>query len=167
MARFHKNSRKEYLEKKKKERQDTNLTSSLYMTKELQADDPNVTNQKLQECVSLIVAKVRRAIRKDRSTLEKELRLVKDAMSIFKSIRELDLKAVELQLKSKQSQELAQIVLNLNSLPDEQLKLLAKEVLHDNSTERTSEGGSSNRSPLHNEQPTQELQELPLGEQPK
>lgn len=166
MAKFTKDSRREYLAKKK-ERQDPNLASALYQTKELQADDPNTTNQKLQECVSLIVAKVRRAIRKDRSTLEKELRLVKDAMAIFKSIRELDLKAVELQMKSKQSQELAQIVLNLNSLPDEQLKLLAKEVLHDNRTEHTSETGDRERPTLHNEQPTQELQELPLGSDTK
>lgn len=162
MAKFHSGSRKEYLEKKKKERQDPNLSSALYQNKELQADDPEITNRKLQECVSLVVAKVRRAIRKDRSTLEKELKLLKDAVNIYKNVRELDLKVLEIQLKSKQSQELAQIVLNLNNLPDEQLKKLAAEVLQNG--QHSLERSSGDRHSLPDEQPIEELQGLSLGE---
>lgn len=165
MAKFHSGSRKEYLEKKKKERQDPNLSSALYQNKELLADDPDTTNRKLQECVSLVVAKVRRAIRKDRSTLEKELKLLKDAVNIYKSVRELDFRVLEIQLKSKQSQELAQVVLNLNNLPDEQLKKLAMEVLNGSDSKQSStEGSIGDRPSLPNEQPSEELQGLSMGE---
>lgn len=151
----------------KKKRQDPNLSSALYHTKELVADDPETTNKKLQECVSLVVAKVRRAIRKDRSTLEKELKLLKDAAAIYKSVRELDLKVLEMQMKSKQSAELAQVVLNLNSLPDEQLKQLASEVLNGYHGQHTIETGRGEGSPVHNEQPTEELQREPSREDPE
>lgn len=154
MPKFNKDSKKQSLEKK---RQDPNLSTALHKTPELLADDPEITNKKLQECVSLVVAKVRRAIRKDRSTLEKELKLLKDAVNIYKNVRELDLRVLEIQLKSKQSQELAQMVINLHSLPDEQLKKLANEVLK-NDRESTIEGSSGDRPLLYNEQPTEVLQ---------
>jgi len=163
MPRFTKDSRRQTLAKQK---QDPKLSTALYQTKELIADSPEITAQKLQECVSLVVSKVRRAIRKDRSTLEKELRLVKEAMAIFKSIRELDLKALELQMRSRQGQELAQVVLNLNSLPDDQLKQLARRVLDESDTtgqlDHQTSGGDGQS--IHNEQSSQELQTLTVGE---
>ena len=155
MARFTKESRPI------KVRQDPKLSTSMYKTPELQADTPDVTTRKLEESVSLVVAKVRRAIRKDRSTLEKELKLLKDAVGIYKSVRELDLRMLEIQLKSQKSQELAQIILNLNSLPDEQLKSLAKDILA-NGIANNNQTGQLPGSPIHYEQPTQELQEQPV-----
>lgn len=161
MAKFTKDSKKHYLEKK---RQDPNLSSTLYQTKELLADDPETTNRKLQESVSLVVAKVRRAIRKDRSTLEKELKLLKDAVNIYKSVRELDLKVLEIQLKSKQSQELALQIVNLNNLPDEQLKKLAMEVLQNGAEQYNIKGREERGHSIPLQQPLEELQGEPLGE---
>lgn len=166
MPRFDSNSKRNFLEKKRKEkeekaRMEPNLSTALYQNKELLADDPETTNRKLQECVSLVVAKVRRAIRKDRSTLEKELKLLKDAVNIYKNVRELDFRVLEIQLKSKQSQELAQMVINLNNLPDEQLKKLASEVLNG---QHTNTPGSTNGPLIHNEQSPEVLQGEPLWE---
>ena len=166
MPRFDSNSKRNFLEKKRKEkeekaRMDPNLSTALYQHKELLADDPETTNRKLQECVSLVVAKVRRAIRKDRSTLEKELKLLKDAVNIYKNVREIDFRVLEIQLKSKQSQELAQMVINLNNLPDEQLKKLAAEVLNG---QHSIEGRDEGRPSIHNEQSTEVLQGEPLWE---